>query len=106
MMPRLIFSLAESSRPMAECATPSPAVARALRAMNERRLCKCLMRSLLVAEDFPNVDVLEPEWTAMVLQLNLPGGIDRFLSFPIILQNRISHDHLAVQKDVHLLSHY
>ena len=61
---------------------------------------------LLPTRQFPDVNILEEEFVAVVLQFDLAGGINRFVAFPIILQGRIVDHQFVVQIDMHLFAHH
>src|SRR2546421_3496327 len=59
---------------------------------------------LLWFGNLAQVNILEPQRSAMVLQLNISRGENRLIVVPVIFQRRIAHDHLAVKKNVDLFA--
>src|SRR5258706_14878451 len=109
--PMLSFSLDDNRRAARAGRTPmtSPAEVAAVPAMNFRRFSEAgisFRSGMLFARgrEFTDVNVLEEQFVAVVLQFNLPGWIDRLFALPIIFENRVVHDQLIVQKHMHPLT--
>src|SRR6516225_7406219 len=59
-----------------------------------------------VRRDLPDVNVFEPEFIAMVLQLNLAGWEDGLCPVPVVFQRDIVDNKFTVQEHVKLLTHH
>src|SRR5262245_3596600 len=83
MTPMFSFSLGESLRAAEALGTASqkPAAPNAVRFRKVRRDDGAFML-ISLSRQFANVNILKEQFIAVVLQLDLAGGINRFVPFP------------------------
>ena len=62
------------------------------------------MPRCLLPRQLTDVNILEPQLVAVVLQFDLAGGEDRLRAIPIIFHRGVVQHHLAVEENVNLLA--
>src|SRR5438270_12749323 len=56
-------------------------------------------RARVSLRELADVDVLEPEGAAVVLQFDLSGGVDGFVALPVVFEGDVIDDELVVEPD-------
>src|SRR5690606_22476240 len=59
-----------------------------------------------LARQLAQVDVLEIKLRTVALQLDLAGGIDRFVALPVVLHHDVVDNELIVELHVDTVSHH